>query len=199
MNTNNIVPDFSKQISRNKKESLLNQKSISIWLIGLSGSGKSTLASALEHHLFDMGFKTAWLDGDNVRIGINKDLGFTINDREENIRRIAEINKLFINNGIIVINSFVCPLESMRSNIISIIGNDDVIFIYTKASIETCIKRDVKGLYKKALQGEISQFTGISDIFEEPLRAHLVVDTEQNSFETNMNEIINFIIPKVSL
>lgn len=199
MNSNNLTPVFSKLIAREKKEHLLQQKSKSIWFIGLSGSGKTTLALELEHYLFDQGFATAMLDGDNVRTGINSDLGFSTADRHENIRRIAEINKLFVENGIIVINSFVCPAESMRKLLTSIIGKDNVILIYVQASIKTCIQRDVKGLYKKATQGEIGQFTGISDTFEEPQHYDLLINTEQHSKEQNVEQIISFVVPKLRL
>ncbi len=197
-NSSNITPIFSKLIERKEKEQRLNQKSLSIWFIGLSGSGKSTLAVELEKYLFHHQFTTVLLDGDNVRTGINKDLGFSIEDRKENIRRIAEINKLFIENGIIVINSFVCPAEELRTLIRSIVGYENVFFIYTKASLETCIQRDVKGLYKKAQQGNVAQFTGISAPFEEPLNPDLIVDTEKQSIEDCLNQIIMNIIPRIT-
>lgn len=199
MNRNNLTPFFSKLIEREKKEKLLQQKSKSIWFFGLSGSGKTTLALELEKYLFNNGFATALLDGDNVRTGINSDLGFSTHDRHENIRRIAEINKLFLDNGIIVINSFVCPAESMRQLLTSIIGKENVILIYVYATLITCMQRDVKGLYKKATQGKISQFTGISDTFEEPQHFDLIVNTELNSKEQNLEQIISFVLPKLKL
>jgi adenylylsulfate kinase len=199
MKSNNLTPIFSKLIAREKKEHLLQQKSKSIWFIGLSGSGKTTLALELERYLFDQGFATALLDGDNVRTGINSDLGFSTVDRHENIRRVAEINKLFVENGIIVINSFVCPTESMRQLITSIIGKENVVIIYVQASLKTCMQRDVKGLYKKAIQGEISQFTGISDDFEEPQHYDLLINTENKSKEQNVEQIISFVVPKLRL
>ncbi len=199
MNSNNLTPVFSKLIERAKKEHLLQQKSKSIWFFGLSGSGKTTLALELEYYLFNNGFATALLDGDNVRSGINSDLGFSTNDRYENIRRIAEINKLFIDNGIIVINSFVCPAESMRQLLTTIIGKENVVLIYVYASLATCMQRDVKGLYKKATQGEISQFTGISHTFDEPQHYDLIINTEHNSKEQNVEQIISFVVPKLRL
>ncbi len=197
MNSNHLRPIFSNLINRSQKEKLLSQKSISIWFIGLSGSGKSTLAVYLEHYLFDNGYKTVLLDGDNVRIGLNKDLGFSLNDRTENIRRVAEINKILLQNGLIVINSFVCPTEIIRKLVIDILGKENVYIIFVKASLETCIKRDVKGFYKKAINNEIKNFTGISDVFEEPTYYNLVIETENFTKEENLAKIISEIFPKL--
>ncbi|NSW44499.1 MAG: adenylyl-sulfate kinase [Bacteroidales bacterium] len=197
--TNNIVPIFDKMLNREQKQFLLHQKSLCIWFTGLSGSGKSTLALALENFLFKQGYKTALLDGDNVRHGINNDLGFSEKDRIENIRRIAEINKLFIQNGIITINTFVSPTNTIRRMAKEIIGSNDFYLIYTKASIETCENRDVKGLYQKARQGEIQNFTGISSVFEEPIDASLVVDTDSQTELECLNTIIEHILPKIKL
>ncbi len=199
MESSNLRPIFSDLIDRNAKEKLLQQKSLSIWFIGLSGSGKSTLAFSLENYLFNNGFKTVILDGDNVRTGLNKDLGFTLNDRTENIRRIAEINKILLDNGLIVINSFVCPTESLRKLILEILGIENVYLVFVKASLETCVKRDVKGFYKKALNNEIKNFTGISDIFEEPSYYNLVLDTENLSREESLSKLISEIYPKLKL
>jgi len=196
---NNTVPIFDKMLSREQKQSLLHQKSLCIWFTGLSGSGKSTLALALEHYLFQQGFKTALLDGDNVRQGINSDLGFSDKERTENIRRIAEINKLFLQNGIITINAFVSPTNAIRQMAKEIVGQDDFYLIYTQASLKTCKQRDVKGLYKKVQQGEIQNFTGISSVFEEPIHADLLLDTDMQTIEVCLNEIIKQILPKIKL
>jgi len=197
--TNNIVPIFDKMLNREQKQSLLHQKSLCVWFTGLSGSGKSTLALALENFLFKQGFKTALLDGDNIRHGINNDLGFSEKDRIENIRRIAEINKLFLQNGIITINTFVSPTNTIRRMAKDIIGHNDFYLIYTKASIETCESRDVKGLYKKARQGKIQNFTGISSVFEEPTNANLVLDTDNQTIEDCLNTIIENVLPNIKL
>jgi adenylylsulfate kinase len=184
-------------LTRNDKEKLLNQKSICIWFTGLSGSGKTTLGLLLEDFLYKNNFKTALLDGDNIRHGINSDLGFSDEDRIENIRRIAEINKLFLQNGIITINTFVSPTNAIRNMAKRIIGEKDFFLIYTNSSIETCEKRDVKGLYKKARKGEIKYFTGITSIFEEPDNADLILNTETNTTETCLNIIVENILPKI--
>lgn len=199
MTDENLSPFFSKLIKRNDKENLHKQKSLSIWFIGLSGSGKTTLALQLEYHLFSLGFKTILLDGDNVRANLNKDLSFSLDDRQENIRRVAEINKILVENGLIVINSFVCPTELIRKMIVDIVGKENLIFVYVKASLETCIQRDVKGLYKKALNNEINQFTGISDVFEEPNSPDLIINTELYDKDYNLQEVVSAIIPKIKL
>jgi len=193
----NIIPIYNKMLTRNDKEKLLNQKSICIWFTGLSGSGKTTLGLLLEDFLYKNNFKTALLDGDNIRHGINSDLGFSDEDRIENIRRIAEINKLFLQNGIITINTFVSPTNAIRNMAKRIIGEKDFFLIYTNSSIETCEKRDVKGLYKKARKGEIKYFTGITSLFEEPDNADLILNTETNTAETCLNIIVENILPKI--
>lgn len=195
----NIRPVFDKMLSKQQKEKQLNQRAKCIWFTGLSGSGKSTLAIELEKKLFQLKYTTSLLDGDNVRHGINKDLGFSDNDRKENIRRIAEINKLFNSNGIITINTFVSPTNEIRAIAKDIIGKEDFILIYVKASMETCENRDVKGLYKKAREGAIKEFTGISSPFEEPADAHLVVDTTNESVENCLNLITDYILKQIRL
>jgi len=195
----NIQPVFDKMLSKSEKEKQLNQRAISIWFTGLSGSGKSTLALALEKKLFEQKFTTALLDGDNVRHGINKDLGFSDEDRKENIRRIAEINKLFNSNGIITINTFVSPTNDIRNMAKDIIGEENFFLIYTRATIETCEIRDVKGFYKKAREGAIKDFTGISAPFEEPAEAHLIINTDNESIENCLNTITDNILKKIRL
>ena len=157
-----------KFYKRKDKESFLNQNSKVIWLTGLSGSGKTTIAIELEKELHQMGYLTQVLDGDNVRSGINNNLGFGEDDRLENIRRIAEISKLFVNCGVITINCFVSPTESIRQIARDIIGSDDYLEVFIDTPLEECEKRDVKGLYQKARKGEIKNFTGIDAPFEIP-------------------------------
>ena len=157
----NIHPIFERLISKKQKEQFLNQQSKVLWFTGLSGSGKSTIAEALEKRLFNEGFFVQVLDGDNTRTGLCNNLGFSLDDRKENIRRISEVSKLFIDSGIICINSFVSPTIDIRSLAKEIIGEDNFIEIYVNAPLEVCEERDVKGLYKKARSGEIKGMTGI--------------------------------------
>jgi adenylylsulfate kinase len=199
MQGDNIFPIFDKVLGRDKKEALLKQKGIVIWMTGLSGSGKTTLAIGLEKYLNEKGFLTQLLDGDNIRIGINKDLGFSENDRTENIRRIAEISKLFVNCGVITINSFVSPSEALRQLAKTIIGEKDFNCVYVNTSLEICEKRDTKGLYAKARKGEIKDFTGISAPFDIPHSPELEVDSHNQSYEDCIKQLIEFVIPKVSL
>ena len=163
---NNIHPIFDKLLTRNDKEKYLNQKAKVFWFTGLSGSGKSTIAQGLEKLLFDKGFFNQVLDGDNTRTGINKNLGFSLEDRQENIRRIAEISRLFLDAGIICVNSFVSPTHEIRNLAKQIIGKEDFIEIYVNTPLHICEKRDVKGLYAKARSGQIKGFTGIDSPFE---------------------------------
>lgn len=196
MAENNIHPIFDRILSREEKEKLLNQKGMVIWMTGLSGSGKSTIAIGLEKKLFEKGILTQILDGDNVRTGINNNLGFSDEDRIENIRRIAEVSKLFLNCGVVCINCFVSPTIEIRANAKKIIGNDFVeVFINTP--IEECEKRDVKGLYKKARAGEIKDFTGINAPFEAPTNPDIEIKTVGKSIEESVNELLNQILQKI--
>ncbi len=195
----NIRPVFSEMLSQADKEKLLQQHARCIWFTGLSGSGKSTLALALERELYNSQFKTAILDGDNIRSGINSDLGFSENERYENIRRIAEINKLFIQNGIITINAFISPTTPMRQLVCDKVGKENFILIYTQASLEICESRDTKGFYKKARLGEMNDFTGISSSFEEPSNAHLVLDTGIKSIQDCLTELMLHILPLIKI
>ncbi len=194
---NNIHPIFNQLLQRSDKENLLHQKAICIWMTGLSGSGKSTIAQGLEKKLHESGILTTVLDGDNVRDGINKNLGFSHEDRTENIRRIAEINKLFLQNGIVTINSFVSPTKDIRDLAKTIIGSPDFYEVYINASFEECAKRDVKGLYKKALNGEIKNFTGLDAPFEAPTDAALEIKTAEQSIEGSIETIYNFFVDKI--
>lgn len=191
----NITPVFDKMLTRKDKETLLSQQSICIWFTGLSGSGKSTLAIEFEKELHSRGFLVKLIDGDNVRTGINKNLGFSEEDRNENIRRIAEINKLFIENGTITINSFVSPTNNLRDLVKEIIGVSDYYLVYVNASLNVCENRDVKGLYAKARKGEILDFTGISAPFEEPENAFLEINTSDSDIKTCVSQLLSKFLP----
>ena len=199
MNTSseNIFPVFDKIISKEKKEKLLNQKGKVFWLTGLSGSGKTTIALQLEKELFKLGFLVQILDGDNIRAGINNNLSFSESDRAENIRRISEVSKLFLNCGIITINCFVSPTKKMRQNAKKIIGKENYYEIFINADLKTCEKRDVKGLYKKARKGEIKNFTGIDTEYEKPNNPSLEVDTSQLSLDQSIEIILKNILPQI--
>ena len=192
----NIYPIFNQIISKREKENRLKQNAKCIWLTGLSGSGKTTLALKLEKTLFKQGFLVQILDGDNIRTGISNNLDFSENDRLENIRRIAEVSKLFVNCGIITINCFVSPSNKIRSQAKKIIGDENFIGIYINADLSTCEKRDTKGLYKKARKGEIKNFTGISSIFEKPDKTFIEINTN-NNIEKSFNDLIKTILPKI--
>jgi adenylylsulfate kinase len=194
-----IHPIFSKMLSQTQREAKLSQRAKVIWLFGLSGSGKSTLTTALEQKLFIDGFTTTLLDGDNLRDGLNKGLGFTDVDREENIRRVAEVSKLFLQSGIICLNSFITPKESLRTLARNIIGAENLLEIYVECSFETCLKRDVKGLYKKAQAGQIAHFTGQASSFEPPAHPHLVLNTETASLEESLETLYSFVLCHLKL
>jgi adenylylsulfate kinase len=196
-NPENIHPIFDQLLSREDKELQLQQRAKVIWFTGLSGSGKSTIARILEYELYSMGFVTQVLDGDNVRTGINNNLGFSEEDRLENIRRIAEVSKLYVQGGIISLNCFVSPTEDMRHLARNIIGADDFIEIYVNAPFATCEERDVKGLYAKARRGEIKNFTGLDAPFEAPADASLEVRTDLLSIEETARLALEHILPKI--
>ena len=195
---NHIHPIFDKILQREDKEAQLKQHSIVIWMVGLSGSGKSTLAKALERDLHDRGFLTTLLDGDNLRTGINNNLGFSEADRTENIRRAAETSKLFAACGIITICSLISPTEEIRSMSKNIIGANDYFELFVNTPIEVCEQRDVKGLYKKARAGEIKNFTGIDSPFEHPKAPSLEVRTDLHSLEECLQQILTAILPKIT-
>ncbi len=169
------------KLNRTKRQEQKRHKSALIWFTGLSGSGKSTLANALEKELFNSDIHTYVLDGDNIRMGLNKDLDFSKKGREENIRRIAEVSKLFIDSGIIVLSAFVSPFEKNRQLVKQIVGDDNFIQVFVDCPIEVCEQRDVKGLYKKVRKGEIKDFTGINSPFEIPKDAYITIDTSKQS------------------
>ncbi len=197
-NSKNIHPIFDRVVSRDEKQARLQQRGRVVWLYGMSGSGKSTLATALEKRLFEKGRVTHLLDGDNVRSGLNSNLGFSDEDRAENIRRIAEVSKLFLHAGLVVINSFITPLRANRETARAILG-DDLLEVYVRCSFETCAARDVKGLYAKAGRGEIASFTGKDSLFEEPDRADLILDTEKETPEESLNRLFDFVLPRLAL
>jgi adenylylsulfate kinase len=180
-------------IGRNKLEKMRGHKGMVIWFTGLSGSGKSTLANALNEVLHLDGLSTYVLDGDNIRHGLCKDLGFSDEDREENIRRIGEVANLFLNAGIITITAFVSPFNNDRNKVRKIIGSKDFIEVYCSANIDVCEKRDTKGLYKKARLGEIKEFTGISSPYEAPANPELVVDTGSLNLNDSVEKVINYL------
>lgn len=196
---NHIYPVFDRIITREQKEVQLKQKAQVIWFTGLSGSGKTTLATSLERALFEKGFLTQVLDGDNIRSGINNNLSFTPEDRLENIRRIGEICKLFLNCGVITLCAFVSPTEETRKIVQNIVGEDNFFEVFVSTPIEVCEQRDVKGLYAKARKGIIKDFTGISAPFEIPADAQLTIDTSTQSLERSVEEMLEGILPIVAL
>lgn len=189
----NIFSIKDRMLSREDKEKLLGQHGVMLWFTGLSGSGKSTLAIALERELHRRGLLCLILDGDNVRSGINSNLGFSEDDRRENIRRIAEVSKLFVNVGIITIAAFITPTEELREMAREIIGKEDFKEIYVATPLSECEKRDVKGLYAKARRGEVKDFTGISAPFEPPRTPALSLDTSQLPIEESMKCLLNLL------
>lgn len=180
--TNNLTFQHFK-ITRSDRERGLNQRGLLIWFTGLSGSGKSTIANALEIKLQSKGFHTYLLDGDNIRTGLNKNLSFSLEDRTENLRRIAEVSHLLLDAGLITLASFISPLESERQMIRTIVGAENYFEIFINTSLDECERRDVKGLYKKARKGEIEEFTGISSPYEIPQNLDLEINTEKTSVE----------------
>ncbi len=194
----NIHPIFDRLLQRSDREQRLGQQSRALWLTGLSGSGKSTIAQALERKLHNEGFFAQVLDGDNIRSGINNNLSFSPEDRRENIRRIAEISKLYINTGIITINSFISPTIAIRQEAKEIIGASDFIEVYINTPLEVCEARDVKGLYKKARSGAIKGFTGIDAPYEAPVHPEVEVKTAGQTIEESVNTIYQHIIKKIT-
>ncbi|NNC82131.1 MAG: adenylyl-sulfate kinase [Flavobacteriales bacterium] len=195
----NIFTVFDEMLPRHDKELMLNQRASVFWMTGLSGSGKTTIAKGLERKLHADGYLSQLLDGDNIRAGVCNNLGFAEDDRKENIRRIAEVSKLFIHCGVICINCFVSPTEEIRAMARDIIGPDDFQEVYINTPLEICEGRDVKGLYKKARAGEIPDFTGISAPFEAPSSPALELKTENKSIEDCVDELYRFIITKITL
>ena len=196
LSSKNIYTVFDEILQRSDKEKMLGQKSAVIWMTGLSGSGKTTVAKGLEQRLHQDGRLTQILDGDNIRHGINKDLGFSEEDRAENIRRIAEISKLFMDCGVITINCFVSPTNAIRAKAKEIIG-DDLLEVFISTPLEECERRDTKGLYERARKGEIKDMTGISSPFEAPEQPAISIDTTDRNVEDCVNDLYDFINTKI--
>ncbi len=196
-NKNNIYPIFDRMLNKEDKEELLNQKGLMVWFTGLSGSGKSTVAIALERELHQRGLLCRILDGDNIRTGINNNLGFTEEDRKENIRRIAEVSKLFVNTGIITLAAFISPSNELRGMAADIIGRESFVEAFISTPLSECERRDVKGLYAKAREGKIKHFTGISAPFEAPENPTISIDTSKLTLEESVNALLELILPLV--
>ena len=189
-----IYPIFDKMLSRSDRESLLHQRGVMIWFTGLSGSGKSTIALGVERELHKRGLLCRILDGDNIRTGINAGLGFSAEDRRENIRRIAEVGKLFVDTGVITLAAFVSPTNEYRQMAREIIGEDDFKEVYVSTPLEECERRDVKGLYARARRGEVKDFTGISAPFEAPEHPALTIDTSQQPLEKSVMQVVDLVL-----
>ena len=185
-------------VSAELRKKLIKQKPILIWLSGLSGSGKSTIANELEKKLYENNFLSYLLDGDNIRIGLNKDLGFTDDDRKENIRRISEVSRLMLDAGLIVITAFISPFREERQLAKSLVLEENYFLVHVDCSVEKCEERDVKGLYKKARAGEIKNFTGIDSPYEVPEKPNLIVNTEKESIDESVDKIFNAIKSKIN-
>lgn len=196
-NKNNIYPIYDKMLQRSDREKLLKQKGAMLWFTGLSGSGKSTLAIALERELYNRGILCRILDGDNIRAGINNNLGFSEADRIENIRRIAEISKLFVDCGVVTIAAFISPTNAIRKMAADIIGKNDFIEVFVSTPIEECERRDVKGLYQKARNGEIKEFTGISSPFETPDHPDINIDTTKHEIAESVKLLLDALLPRI--
>jgi len=196
--SNNIHPIFDRLLQRTDREKRLQQKSKVVWLTGLSGSGKSTIAQYLERKLYNEGFFAQVLDGDNIRSGINSNLGFSVEDRQENIRRIAEVAKLYLHSGVITLNSFISPTIAIRQMAQEIIGEENFVEVYVNTPLEICEKRDVKGLYQKARKGEIKGFTGIDSPYEAPQNPAVEIKTNNLTIEQSVNQLFDFLLPIIT-
>lgn len=195
--THNIHPEFSRQLAREDKEKLLGQRGAVVWLYGMSGSGKSTIANAAEKVLHQQGRMTTILDGDNLRTGLNQHLGFSDDDRRENIRRVAHVAKILAQQGILTLVSVITPRQELRDLARDIIG-DDYYEVFVKASYDLCEKRDVKGLYAKAATGEIENFTGKDSQFEEPSKPDLIIETEGQEVADSVTILLDAVHSKIS-
>jgi adenylylsulfate kinase len=194
---NNLFP-FESKITRADRFRLLNQKPKVIWFTGLSGSGKSTLATRLEFQLYSQNFKTYLLDGDNVRVGLNKDLDFSDDSRKENIRRIGEVSKLFLDSGLVVLSAFISPFEEDRNLVRTIVGPENFLEVFVDCPLEVCEERDIKGLYKKARAGEVKNFTGITSPYERPLHPDITISTHLQDVNESQSKLIEYIVPRIS-
>ena len=196
--TNHIYPIQTK-VSTEARQKLLDQRARLIWFTGLSGSGKSTLAVQLEAKLHQMGYTTYLLDGDNIRSGLNKDLTFSEEDRVENIRRIGEVARLFVDAGVIVLSAFISPFEADREQVRQIVGTENFIEVFVDTPLEICEQRDVKGLYKKARAGEVKNFTGISSPYEPPKNPDIRIKTNETSVEESIEKLLDAVEPKIEV
>lgn len=190
----NIYPIYDRMMTREQRESLLKQRGMMVWFTGLSGSGKSTVALGVERELHARGLLCRILDGDNIRAGINNNLGFSQEDRVENIRRIAEVGKLFVETGVVTLACFVSPTEDIRQMAKSIVGENDFYEIYVSTPLAECERRDVKGLYARARQGQVKDFTGISAPFEAPRHPALSIDTSCQPLEKSVGQVVELIM-----
>ena len=189
----NIYPIYDRMMTRQDKEALLRQHGMLVWFTGLSGSGKSTVAMGVERELHSRGILCRILDGDNIRAGINNNLGFSTDDRRENIRRIAEVGRLFVQTGIVTLACFVSPTEELRQMAAEIVGREDFLEVYVSTPLEECERRDVKGLYARARRGEVKDFTGVSAPFEAPREPALSIDTSRLSLEESVRAVVELI------
>lgn len=195
----NIHTEFHRMLGRESKEAQLRQRGHVFWFYGLSGSGKSTLANALERKLVELGYVTKILDGDNIRSRLNSDLGFSDEDRQENIRRISEVARLFLDMGVVVFTSFITPKRELRASALEIVGSEDMTPVYVQASFETCAERDVKGLYAKAAAGGVKNFTGKDSSFEAPEGSDpdWTISTDSKTEEESLNELLERVLPLI--
>lgn len=196
MSQSSSITWHDSEVTKAERQQQNGHKSVVIWFTGLSGSGKSTVSVALEQALFEQGKHAYRLDGDNVRHGLNKNLGFSPGDRKENIRRIGEVSKLLVDAGTIAITAFISPYREDRDDVRAILEDDEFIEVYTECSVEECEKRDPKGLYQKARSGEIKEFTGISAPYEAPKKPEITINTEQQSVEESVEVILNYLKEK---
>lgn len=192
--TKNLFP-FRSRISYDQRMNMMEQKPLMVWFTGLSGSGKSTLALRLEHYLFYEGYKVFLLDGDNIRNGLNSDLSFSEEDRKENVRRVGEVAKLMLDSGLIVLCAFISPYKEERDLVKKIVGEERYKEVFINCSLEVCEDRDTKGLYAKARQGEVQNFTGISAPYEVPVNPDIEINTDQESVEESLCRLVNFLEP----
>lgn len=193
MDEQNNIFHYHFAITKKERQNLHGHKSYILWFTGLSGSGKSTIANAVENKLYELGISTYILDGDNLRNGLNQDLGFSAEDRKENIRRVGEVAKLFVDSGIVVLATFISPYRSDRETLRNSMGYGEFIEIYVNCPLENCEKRDPKGLYKKARKGEIKDFTGISSPYEKPVNPEIILNSNQYSVEECALQVIDFL------
>lgn len=196
MSASTNITWHDSEVTKEQRQERNGHKSVVIWFTGLSGSGKSTISVALEKSLFEQQITSYRLDGDNIRHGLNQNLGFSPEDRKENIRRIGEVGKLMVDAGVVTMTAFISPYEEDRNIVRNILEDGEFIEVFTKCSLDECETRDPKGLYKKARNGEIKEFTGINAPYEEPSNPEIVIDTEHESIEESVNKIVSYLKEK---